>query len=160
MCWVVLGLSLLVTLTSACAKGDTELGVWRALNPGMELYRESGAGPHGEDAFGLLYTIVPGRDYAVERPWSMSEQGDIADLYLLATTTRVLYLSVVLVDETGQEYESALTLLPNGWRELRFSTYQPALTVSTQIAKLRLVDRTGGLGGQGVVSLKLVGLPF
>ena len=143
----------------ACARGGRELNGWRALQPGMELSVERGAGPRGEDVLALLYTIVTGQDYAVERRLPAQGLQGPVELRLSARATRVLHLACVVVDTAGVEHEAALTLLPGDWRELRFRDLQPPIGDWAQGEALRLVDRTGGLGGQGPVSLKLVGMP-
>jgi hypothetical protein len=149
----------LLTL-SACAGGTSELNGWRGLQPGMELSLERGAGPRGETVFALLYTVAPGQDYAVERRMPIPGLVGKPELRLLARATRVLHLAFVLVDQAGQEHECALTLLPGDWRKLNYNDFQPPVGDWSQVAAVRLVDRTGGLGSQGPVSLKLVGLPF
>jgi hypothetical protein len=143
----------------ACARGGPEQNGWQALRPGMELSVERGAGPRGEDVLALLYTIVTGQDYAVERRLPAQGLQGPVELRLSARATRVLHLACVVVDRAGVEHEAALTLLPGDWRELCFRDLQPPIDDWAQAQTLRLVDRTGGLGGQGPVSLKLVGMP-
>jgi hypothetical protein len=72
----------------------------------------------------------------------------------------VLHLAVVLVDATGLEHEAARTLASGAWRDLRFDEFCPPLEDGADVRAIRIVDRTGTLGGQGPVSLKLVGLPL
>lgn len=146
--------------STACARGGSELNGWHALQPGMELSTEPKAGPHGEAVFALLYTIVSGQDYAIERRMPIQGLQGRPGLRLWAKATRVLHLAVVLVDDAGQEHECALTLVPGDWRELGFYDFQPEVDTWAQIVAVRFVDRTGRLGGQGPVSLKLVGLPM
>jgi hypothetical protein len=126
----------------------------------MELSIEEGAGPNGESVLALLYTVVTGLDYAIERRLPIEGLEGQPDLRLTARATRVLHLGVVLVDQRGVEHECALTLLPGQWRELHFDCFQPPVDDWAQISLVRLVDYTGSLGGQGPVSLKLVGLPL
>jgi hypothetical protein len=144
----------------ACVRGTTQLRGWEATQPGMELSIEEHAGPHGEAVLALLYTVVTGKDYAIERRLPIDGLQGPPDLRLTARATRVLHLAAVLVDAPGTEHECALTLVPGEWRELRFDCFQPPVDDWTQISLLRLVDHTGELGGQGPVSLKLVGLPL
>jgi len=143
----------------ACAKGSATLDGWRALQPGMELKHERGIGPSGETAFCLLYTITPGENYAIEHTATLAQLKGAPVLRLHARATRVLHLAVVLNDRSGQAHESAQTLLPGTWRELVFDDFQPDLSDWSSVASVQFVDRTGGLGGQGPVSLKLLGLP-
>jgi hypothetical protein len=69
-------------------------------------------------------------------------------------------MALVLVDLAGQEHECVRTLLPDGWHELQFVGFLPSVGDWASVQAMRLVDRTGGLGGQGPVSLKLAGLPL
>ena len=149
---------LAVILLSACKRGSSEQSGWRAMQPGMELRLESHGGPQGEPALALLYTITTGQDYALERDLPIAGLEGPARLTLQAKCTRVLHLAVVLVDQRGVEHECASTLAAGGWRELVFDTFDPLVSEWNDIAAVRLVDRTGGLGGQGFVSLKVVGL--
>ena len=143
----------------ACARGGSALGGWRALQRGMELWYERSAGPSGETAFCLLYTIAPGQDYAIEHVAPFAQLEGAPALRLRATATRVLHLAVVLKDRTGQTHECAQTLLPGPWRDLLFQDFRPGLSEWAPVESVQFVDRTGGLGGQGPVSLKLLGLP-
>jgi hypothetical protein len=126
----------------------------------MELRWEQGAGPEGQPAFALLYTIVTGQDYAIERSEPCPALPEEAPLRIWAKATRVLYLTLVLVDENGAEHSCARTLLPGKWRQLDFDALEPPVDDGTRSGTLRLVDRTGSLGGQGPVSLKLVSPRF
>ncbi len=149
----------LLALT-ACARGHIEVSGWRVMQPGMEISIEEGAGPQGEPVLALLYTIRTGHDYAIQRSMPVPGLEGEPRLYLWGKATRVLHLAVVLVDRDGREYECADTLVPGLWEELRFEEFRPSVGDWTQISIVRLVDRTGGLGGQGPVSLKLAGLPL
>ena len=152
---------LLVLLTvTACVRGGSQVYGWHALETGMELSSEEGAGPQGQRVLGLLYTIVAGQDYAIERRMPVEGLQGQPSLRLMAKATRVLHLAVVLVDDKGREHECARTLLPGDWRELNYNAFQLPVHDWAQIVSIRFVDRTGGLGGQGPVSLKLVGLPL
>jgi hypothetical protein len=146
-------------LLFACAKGTRTLGGWHALQSGMELRYERGVGPSGETAFCLLYTIFPGQDYAIERAAPFGELEGAPALRLRASATRVLHLAVVLKDRADQTHECAQTLLPGTWRELSFEDFGPGLIDWASVESMQVVDQTGGLGGQGPVSLKLLGLP-
>jgi hypothetical protein len=127
----------------------------------MELSVETEAGPLGEDALSLLYTIPPGGggDYAIERRMPVEGWQGRPALAVLASSTRVLFVAVVLTDRDGHEYECARTLLPTGWRELQFE-FPPEIDDWADVATVRFVDHSGALGGQGPVSLKLIGLPL
>jgi hypothetical protein len=107
-----------------------------------------------------LYTVATGQDYAIERAVLTNGWHGRPALLMSAKATRVLHLAVVLVDQQGQEHESARTLLPGDWQNLNFESFDPPLEDWQQVAVLRIVDRTGGLGGQGPVSLKLSVLPL
>jgi len=133
---------------------------WKAVQRCVELSSEEGAGPEGETVLALLYTVAPGQDYAIERPMPIPRLQGRPVLRLMAKATRVLHLAVVLVDGQGQEHECARTLVPGNWRELNFGDFQPPVDDWAQITLVSVMDRTGGLGGQGPVSLKLVGLPL
>lgn len=162
LCHPPVRLALVVAMVAltACARGGSQLHGWSALQQGMELSSEVGAGPQGQTVLGLLYTIVPGQDYAIERRMPIDGLHGKPSLRLLANATRVLHLALVLVDDEGFEHESARTLSPGNWRELHYDMFQPPVDDWGQIVTVRLVDRTGGLGGQGPVSLKVVGLPL
>jgi len=155
----VLACGVILLALTACGRGSGELYGWKAVQPGVELSSEEGAGPEGETVLALLYTVAPGQDYAIERPMPIPGLQGRPVLRLMAKATRVLHLAIVLVDGQGQEHECARTLVPGDWRELTLSAFA-AVDDWAQVAILRLVDRTGGLGGQGPVSLKLVGLPL
>jgi len=156
---VPLSLALALLILTACARGGSELYGWYALQSGMQLSGEKGTGPQGQTVFALLYTITPGQDRAIERQMPIPGLQGRPSLRLWAKATRVLHLAFVLVDDQGQEHECARTLVPGDWRELNFDDFRPPVGGWVQIVTVRLVDRTGGLGGQGPVSLKLVGLP-
>jgi hypothetical protein len=126
----------------------------------MELSSAEHPGPQGEPALALLYTIVTGQEYAVERRLPTGGLEGRLSLPLMAKATRVLHLVVVLLDDDDNQHECARTLLPGGWRELNCDTFQPPVGDWAQITTMRLVDRTGVLGGQGPVSLRVVGLPL
>lgn len=145
---------------TACARGQIEVSGWHVMQPGMEMSIDEGAGPQGEPVLALLYTIHTGQDYAIQRSMPVPGLEGEPRLYLWGRATRVLHLAVVLVDRDGREYECADTLVPGRWQELRFDEFRPSVGDWTQISIVRLVDRTGGLGGQGPVSLKLVGVPL
>ncbi len=155
----VLACGVILLALTACGRGSGELYGWKAVQPGVELSSEEGAGPEGETVLALLYTVAPGQDYAIERPMPIPGLQGRPVLRLMAKATRVLHLAIVLVDGQGQEHECAHTLVPGDWRDLTLSAFA-AIDDWAQVAILRLVDRTGGLGGQGPVSLKLVGLPL
>jgi len=156
----VLLVALLALLLAACGHAASEASGWRALQSGMELSVETRGGPRGQDVLSLLYTIpVAGGDYAIERRMPVEGWQGRPALAVLASSTRVLFVAVVLVDREGREYECARTLLPAGWRELQFD-FQPGIDDWADVVTVRFVDRTGGLGGQGPVSLKLIGLPL
>lgn len=158
--WVWLTLAVAVLSLAACARGSSEVGGWSALRPGMELSSAEGAGPQGQPALALLYTIVTGQEYAIERYRRIGGLEGQPSLRLKAKATRALHLVVVLVDDGGIQHECARTLLPGDWRELNCDAFQPPVGDWAQITTMRLVDRTGVLGGQGPVSLRLVGLPL
>ncbi len=147
-------------MLTTCARGAQELHGWHALQPGTELSAEHGAGPHGEDVLGLLYTIATGSDYAIERLLPVGGLQGKPSLVLWARATRVLHLAVVLVDDSGGEHECALTLLAGAWQGLVYDIFEPPVDDWGQIVRIRVEDRTGGLGGQGPVSLRLAGLPL
>ena len=147
-------------MLTACARGGQELYGWHALQRGTELSAEQGAGPHGEDVLALLYTVATGSDYAIERLLPEGALQGKPSLRFWARATRVLHLAVVLVDDNGGEHECALTLLPGAWQELVYDGFEPPVDVWGEIVRMRVEDRTGGLGGQGPVSLKLAGLPL
>jgi len=154
----VLLVILVALCLAACSRGSAELFGWRALQPGMELSSEQG--PAGQTVLALLYTIPPGgQDYAIERDLPAQGLEGRPTLSVLAQSTRVLFLAVVLVDREGREHECALTLLPGGWHELEFD-FPPGIADWSEAVKIRFEDRTGGLGSQGPVSLKLIGLPL
>lgn len=157
---VRLVLGMLLSFCSACSLGRSELRGWRAVQPGMEMRLETQAGPAGETVLALLYTIAPGTDYAIDYRQPGTRLSGKPDLRLKARATRVLHLALVLVDRGGQEHQCVCTLLPDGWRELQFADWEPSIGDWASVQTMRLVDRTGGLGGQGPVSLKLAGLPL
>jgi len=126
----------------------------------MELSLEPDGGPQGEPAMALLYTIVTGQDCAIERHVPGIDLEELPPLTLQARATRVLHLALVLVDAQGNSYECARTLRPGDWRSLEFGRFMPPAPDWGEVRLMRLEDRTGGLGGQGPVSLKLVGLPL
>lgn len=148
---------MLIAIVAACARGGQELAGWRATDSSTDLMFESGAGPNGEDVTALLYTMSSGGVHVVEHNVPPPLVDGRPSLTLQARATRTLYLAVVLVDETGQEYECARNLIPGDWRTLRFDEFE-GLAPGTTIVLTRLVDRTAQLGSQGPVSLKLVGL--
>ncbi len=156
--WVVCAIILMASV--ACARGSSEVRGWKATQPGMELSIEGSAGPQGEAALALLYTVATGTEYAIERPTPIQGLDGRPSLSLKVKATRVLHLALVLVDQQGVRHESARTLVPGDWRELRFDDFQPPVDDWEHVAMVRLVDLTGELGGQGPVSLKLVGLPL
>jgi len=156
---VALGLTLMVCGLIACAKGSGELHAWTVLQPGMELRSEPGRGPSGEPVVALLYALVPEREYGIERQLPIPGLEGRPTLRLMARTTRVLYVAVVLVDSEGREHVCARDIQPGEWRTLEFDTFEPPVDDWSQITAIRFVDRTGLLIGQGSVSLKLVGLP-
>ncbi len=146
-------------LLSGCRSRSSEWEGWRAVKPGMEISTEEGAGPNGEDATALLYTMVTGQEYAIERGTTDLGLVGPLELRLWCKATRALHLAVVLVDAQGQAHECARTYVPDEWRELAFDRFIPAITRWEDVKTLRLVDLTAVLGGQGPVSLKVVGLP-
>ncbi len=152
-------LLLLVLVATGCRRGATEWEGWRALDKGMTLSTETGTGPNGEDATALLYTMATGEDYAIERDAAGLPLNDPVELRLWCKATRALHLAVVLVDTQGQEHECARTYVPDEWRELTFDRFEPPVASWESVRTLRLVDLTAVLGGQGPVSLKIVGLP-
>lgn len=145
---------------AACARGGPELRGWHASQAGMELSWEEGAGPQGEGVFALLYTVATGQDYAIERHTPIRGLQGQPRFCLLARATRVLYLTLVLVDHDGRQHECSRALLPGEWRKLCFHDFESPIDDWEHVAALRLVERIGSLGGQGPVSLKLVGLPM
>jgi hypothetical protein len=149
-----------LALVAACRRGSTELSGWKATRRGMELSLEPDGGPQGEPGMALLYTIVTGEDYAIERDVRGLDLIGPSALTLQARATRVLHLALVLVDAQGNSYECARTLRPGDWRSLEFGPFMPPAPDWGEVRLMRLEDRTGGLGGQGPVSLKLVGLPL
>jgi hypothetical protein len=149
-----------VLVLMACAQGSTELYGWRALAPGMELRVEQESGLEGQKVLALLYTVATGQTYAVERQMPGSGWHGPPALRVFGKATRVLHVALVLVNKQGQEHESARTLLPGDWHELNFNSFNPPLDDWGQAVSMRFVDRTGELGGQGPVSLKLAGLPL
>lgn len=151
----LLGLALLVV---SCATRYHEVAGWRALQPGVGLRVEKGQGPEGSPALSVLYTLVPGQSYAIERRLALERGNSQPSVSLLLRATRVLHLAVVLVDEQGTEHEAVRTLAAGDWHEVQFAGFFPPLEASAEVQALRLVDRTGALGGQGPVSLKLVDL--
>ncbi len=157
---VRLMLGMLLSFCFACSPGRSGPLGWRAVQPGMEMRLEPQAGPAGETVLALLYTIAPGRDYAIEYSRPGTSLVGKPDLRVQARATRVLHLALVLVDQEGQEHQCVRTLLPDGWRELQFAEWAPNVEDWASVETMRLVDRTGGLGGQGPVSLKLAGLPL
>ena len=152
-------LAILLFTLVACARGSNQLDGWNALQPGMELWSEPGRGPQGEPVLALLYALVPGREYGIERQMPIPGLEGRPGLRLRAKATRVLYLAVVLLDAEGQEHKSATLLNPGEWRTLEFDTFEPAVADWSQITTIRFMDYTALLIGQGSVSLKLVGLP-
>jgi hypothetical protein len=142
-----------------CAKGSTQLDGWNALQPAMELRAEPGRGPQGEPVIALLYALVPGTEYGIERQTPIPGLEGLPSLRLMAKATRVLYLAVVLLDSEGLEHKCTTLLQPGEWRALEFDAFQPAVADWSQITAIRFMDYTALLIGQGVVSLKLVGLP-
>jgi hypothetical protein len=153
---VILLVSLLLC---ACRKGSSEVLGWQATQPGMDLRIEPGAGPGGQDVLAALYTIMPPREYSLERRMPASGLQGIPKLKLMGRATRVLHLSLVLLDKEGAAHECVRTLQPGDWRELVFDQFRPEIDGWSDVEQLRLADLTGTLGGQGPVSLKLVGLP-
>ena len=156
---IIVAFVTLSTLTG-CARGGSELHGWRAMQPGMELSWEQGAGPQSQGALALLYTVATGQDCAIQRHMPVEGLQGLPNVRLWARATRILYLSLVLVDENGHEHECARTLSTGKWRELMFDDFQPPIQAWSQVTTLHLVDRIGSLGGQGPVSLKLAGLIF
>jgi hypothetical protein len=152
-------LTLILFSLVACAKGSSQLDGWKALRPGMELWSEPGRGPHGEPVIALLYVLVPATEYGIERQMPIPGLEGRPSLRLMAKTTRVLYVGVVLLDSQGHEHKSTTLLEPGEWRTLEFDTFEPAVADWSQITTLRFMDYTGLLIGQGSVSLKLAGLP-
>jgi hypothetical protein len=153
------GLAVLLLSLAGCAKGSSELDGWTVLQPGMELWSEPGRGPRGEPVFALLYTLVPGTEYGIERSMPIPGLAGRPSLQLMAKATRVLYLAVVLLDIEGHEHKCATLLQPAEWRTLEFDAFQPAVADWSQITAIRFMDYTALLIGQGSVSLKVVGLP-
>jgi hypothetical protein len=158
---VVLALCLTFMLFSlvACARGSSQLDGWNALQPGMELRSEPDRGPNGEPVLALLYALVPGTEYGIERQMPIPGLEGRPSLRLMAKSTRVLYVAVVLLDSEGHEHKCASLLQPGEWRTLDFDTFEPAVADWSQITAVRFMDYTALLIGQGSVSLKLVGLP-
>lgn len=157
--WVLLALLPALLSFVACARGSREWNGWVALEPSIELRSEPGGGPGGESALALLYALVPGAEYGIERQMPIAGLQGRPSLRLMARATRVLYVAVVLVDDQGLEHECARYLQPGEWRTLDFDTFEPPVADWSRITAIRFVDRTGLLIGQGTVSLKLVGLP-
>ncbi len=155
---VVLAAAQLVALNGCAARLPSAAG-WHATEPGVALKLEGGD-PDGVLALSVVYTVATGRSYAIEHPApaGIGQGQPEIDLYL--TATRVLHLAVVLVDNAGIEHEAARTLASGGWRKLRFAQFCPPLQDGADVRAMRIVDRTGSLGGQGPVSLKIVGLPL
>ena len=152
-------LTLILFTLAGCARGTNELDGWTALQPGVELRSEPGRGPNGEDVVALLYALVPRNEYGIERRMPIPGLEGHPRLQLMARSTRMLYLAVVLLDSEGNEHKSATVLQSGDWHTLQFDTFEPAVDDWSQIAAIRLMDYTGLLIGQGSVSLKLVGLP-
>jgi len=160
--WPSLGLAACLVLLLglvACAVGSSQLNGWTALQPDTDLGVESNAGPNGEDVLSLLYTLYPGKEYAIEHPLPIAGLQGAPNLQLTARATRVLYLVVVLLDNDGQAHECARLLQAGDWCTLGFDAFEPAMDDWSQVTAIRLVDRTAVLVSQGPVSLKLVGLP-
>jgi len=133
---------------------------WRALQPEIDIKLEDGLGAHGGPVLSVLHTIVPGTSYAIERSTVEGMGHGVPEMHLWLQATRALHLALVLVDDAGVEHEAARTLPPGGWRQIRFAQFCPPLEEGTGVRAMRVVDRTGMLGGQGPVSLKLIGLPL
>lgn len=157
--FVALCVTLVLFSLGACARGGSELDGWTVLQPGMELRSEPGRGPQGEPVLALLYALVPGTEYGIERQMPIAGLEGRPSLKLMARTNRVLYVAVVLVDAEGRDYECGRDIQPGEWRTLDFVAFEPAVGDWSQIKAVRFIDRTGLLIGQGPVSLKLVGLP-
>jgi hypothetical protein len=143
-----------------CATRLSSAAGWRALQPGVDVRLDEGCGPDGASVLSVLYTVVPGSSYAIERSTPAGIAQAEPEVHLTLRATRVLHLAVVLVDEAGLEHEAARTLAAGGWRELRFAEFCPPMGDGADIRAMRIVDRTGALGGQGPVSLKVCGLPL
>jgi hypothetical protein len=156
---LALCVTLILSSIVACARGSTQLNGWNALQPDMELRPEPGRGPNGEPVLALLYALVPGTEYGIERQMPIPGLEGRPSLRLMAKASRVLYLAVVLLDSEGQEHKGTTVLEPGDWRTLEFDTFEPGVTDWSQISAVRFMDYTGLLIGQGSVSLKLVGLP-
>ena len=133
---------------------------WHAVQPEIDIELEDGLGAHEGPALSVLYTVVPGTSYAIERSMMEGMGHGVPEVHLRLQATRALHLALVLVDDAGVEHEAARTLLPGGWRQMRFDDFCPPLENGTGVRAMRIVDRTGALGGQGPVSLKLIGLPL
>jgi len=127
-----------------------------ALRPEVEVWIEPDVGPAGEDALSLIYTVLTGQDYGIERPVQMSS-ADAGPVVLLASATRVVPLSLVMLDASGAVHVCSRVVSPGTWTQVVFDC--PAPTDNITFTRMRLVDLTGSLGGQGPVSLKLIGLP-
>jgi hypothetical protein len=147
-------------LLGGCATRLSALAGWRALQAGINIRLDDGLAANRDSVLSVTYTIVPGRSYGIERPMQMAMGHGRPEVHLQLKATRVLHLALVLIDETGMEHEAARTLTPGGWRSLHFDDFCPPLEDGTGVRAMRIVDRTGALGGQGPVSLKLVGLPL
>jgi hypothetical protein len=145
---------------AACTAQSERAGGWRALDAGMDLTLEHKAGPQGQAALGLFYSITSGQICALEQQIASEGLVGLPPLRFWAKAARVLHLAIVLADDSGVEHECALTLAPGGWRELLCAEFLPPVSDWGAVRTMRVEDRTGMLGGQGPVSLKLAGLPL
>jgi hypothetical protein len=156
---VALTVALLLQM-GGCGTGVRSVSGWRALQPGVDIGLERGDGPDEMPVLSVVYTAVPGHDYAIERAVPAGMGRGEPEVHLRLQATRVLHLAVVLVDKEGLEHQAVRTLAPGHWRDVRFDGFCPPIEDGVGVRAMRLVDRTGGLGGQGPVSLKLVDLPL
>jgi hypothetical protein len=156
----ILVLLALITLAiTACDRGASELDGWRASDQGTDLWLEARSGPEGEDVLAMLYTMSTGTEYVIEREGPPPMRDGRPAVTLRARSTRTLYLTLALVDSSGQAYECSRILAPGEWRTLDFEQFSGDPGDGLDIVTMRLIDRTALLGSQGPVSLKLVGLP-
>ena len=147
-------------LLGGCATKLSAVAGWRVLQAGIDIRLDDGLAAKTASVLSVTYTVVPGKSYAIERPMQMGMGHGRPEVHLQLKATRVLHLALVLIDETGIEHEAARTLSPGGWRRLHFDEFCPPVEDGAGVRAMRIVDRTGALGGQGPVSLKLVGLPL